>query len=397
MEENTFTDPRDGKVYRTVKIGEQVWMAENLAYDAEGSKCYKNDPTNEKKYGRYYNWKTAKKACPPGWHLPSAEEWLEFVDFVGGDKIAGTKLKAKDANGTDEYGFSALLGNGSYLGGIIDSVGNYGNWWSASENIADCAYTQHMNYDSESASWSYSSKDFLYSVRCIQDYSKHGNSTTVNAKLRARMEAIERESNKVLGLAFKALKGWQPWVVPVEGTFTDQRDGKVYRTVKIGEQVWMAENLAYDAEGSKCYKNDPTNEKKYGRYYDWETAKNVCPSGWHLPSRLEWQTLVDFIGGDDIAGEKLKAKSEWNNNFEGGSGCGTDEYGFSALPGDYGDPDDGDFYDAGDFGFWWSATEYASKSDGDCAYDMHMSFGADDVYWSWTPKNYWLNVRCVRD
>jgi hypothetical protein len=99
-----------------------------------------------------------------------------------------------------------------------------------------------------------------------------------------------------------------------KGSFTDTRDGKVYKTVKIGNQIWMAENLNYEAEGSKCYDNNPANGQKYGRLYDWETAKKACPPGWHLPSDAEWQELVDFAGGKEIAGKKLKAVSWWVNN-----------------------------------------------------------------------------------
>jgi len=135
---------------------------------------------------------------------------------------------------------------------------------------------------------------------------------------------------------------------PAPNTFTDPRDGKVYKTVKIGNQVWMAENLNYDASGSKCYNNDPANAEKYGRLYDWETAKKVCPAGWHLPSEEEWEILIDFVGGAEIAGTKLKAKFGWND-FNG-----TDDFGFSALPGgrmSYG------FCEVGYSGFWWSASE----------------------------------------
>jgi len=89
-------------------------------------------------------------------------------------------------------------------------------------------------------------------------------------------------------------------------TFTDSRDGKVYKTVKIGEQVWLAENLAFNAPSSKFY-------EKYGRLYDWKTALSVCPKGWHLPSDNEWQALVDFAGGGEVAGKKFKSRSGWGD------------------------------------------------------------------------------------
>jgi len=191
-----------------------------------------------------------------------------------------------------------------------------------------------------------------------------------------------------------------------QGTLTDSRDKKTYKTVKIGTQTWMAQNLDYHGEDGflgLCY-GDPVlthggsndvyyaesgaggigdmlggvmggktankntkahleNCKKYGRLYDWDEAMKACPKGWHLPSDKEWQTLVDFAGGDKVAGKQLKAKNGWEKydfsgyNFSGESSnaskckwvkketdnrgrvtvteydkCTTDEYGFSALP-----------------------------------------------------------------
>jgi hypothetical protein len=94
------------------------------------------------------------------------------------------------------------------------------------------------------------------------------------------------------------------------GSFADSRDGKKYATIKIGSQIWMAENLNYNANGSKCYGNDESNCQKYGRLYNWNTAMKVCPSGWHLPNGDEWQKLVDIAGGDETAGVILKAASK---------------------------------------------------------------------------------------
>jgi uncharacterized protein (TIGR02145 family) len=92
----------------------------------------------------------------------------------------------------------------------------------------------------------------------------------------------------------------------VAGTFKDSRDGKTYKTVKIGTQTWMANNLAFKASSGCCaYDNNKSNAAIYGYLYSWETAKNVCPTGWHLPSMAEWTTLIDYEGGE-TAGNKLK-------------------------------------------------------------------------------------------
>ncbi|MDR0517446.1 MAG: fibrobacter succinogenes major paralogous domain-containing protein [Fibromonadaceae bacterium] len=184
---DNFTDSRDGKTYKTVKIGAQIWMAENLNYDAPGSKCYENDPANGEKYGRLYDWKTAMEACPAGWHLPSNEEWDELYRFVDGDtgtkspyksKIAGKFLKSKEGwnddegksgNGEDKFGFSALPGGFGYSGGGFGIVGDIGYWWSASEGNSGSAYYRGMYYYSEGARYSFDGKRGLRSVRCVQD------------------------------------------------------------------------------------------------------------------------------------------------------------------------------------------------------------------------------------
>ena len=140
-----------------------------------------------------------------------------------------------------------------------------------------------------------------------------------------------------------------------KGSFTDSRDNKKYGTIKIGDQTWMSENLNYEA-GGKCYDNDPANCTKYGRLYDWKTALSVCPKGWHLPSNDEWQTLIDFTGGDKVVGKKFKARNGWEN-YQGKSGNGTDIYGFSGLPGGFG-TSGGNFSTVGNSGNWWAATEY---------------------------------------
>ncbi|MCL2219176.1 MAG: hypothetical protein FWC23_04495 [Chitinispirillia bacterium] len=121
----------------------------------------------------------------------------------------------------------------------------------------------------------------------------------------------------------------------------------------------MAENLNCATSNSWCYNNADSNCVKYGRLYTWDAAMTACPSGWRLPDTADWNKLVTASGGSSIAGSKLKSTSGWNDRTDGSSGNGTDEFGFSALPGGRRDAD-GSFYYAGYNGIWWSATEYGS-------------------------------------
>jgi len=183
---DSFTDPRDEKIYKTVKIGNQVWMAENLDCEASDSKCYGDDPTNCRKYGRLYNWETAMKICPPGWHLPENEEWEILMDFVGGFERAGKYLKAsrgwdvyKKFFGNDRYGFAALPGGFGIVSNwnnLYGEIGKSGFWWSASEIDDDYAYYRSIFYNRDGAyvdnKDSYLrtfNKSGLLSVRYVED------------------------------------------------------------------------------------------------------------------------------------------------------------------------------------------------------------------------------------
>jgi len=169
----TFTDSRDGKQYKKVTIGRQTWMAENLNYAASGSKCYDNKESNCQKYGRLYNWNTAKSVCPSGWHLPSKAEWEVLTATVGGEETEGKYLKTTrgwdSSNGVDAFGFSALPGGSGYPGDHSDDqyIGTHGNWWISSENNTNHAYYRMIIFDI--ASWASNYKTALFSVRCVQD------------------------------------------------------------------------------------------------------------------------------------------------------------------------------------------------------------------------------------
>ena len=171
---NTFKDSRDGKTYKTVKVGGKTWMAENLNFAAKGSVCYANKDANCAKYGRLYNWATALKACSAGFHLPSDDEWTALENAVGGKDIAGTKLKSaagwnENGNGTNDFGFSALPGGYGYSDGLFNYAGNSGVWWSATEDNANYAWRRGMYYNYEGVDRNNNLKTVLFSVRCVAD------------------------------------------------------------------------------------------------------------------------------------------------------------------------------------------------------------------------------------
>jgi uncharacterized protein (TIGR02145 family) len=175
-----------------------------------------------------------------------------------------------------------------------------------------------------------------------------------------------------------------------DNTFTDSRDGKVYKTVKIGKQTWMAENLNYKTGNSLCYDNNETNCSKYGRLYDWNTAKSACPSGWHLPTESEWNTLVAAAGGKEVAGDKLKAKSGWEEITTNG----TDDFGFTAMAGGCREID-GKFDNQGG-GYWWSATEY--KDDSSRANIFRIVYFDFEYYYEYIgDKNEGYSIRCIKN
>jgi uncharacterized protein (TIGR02145 family) len=177
------------------------------------------------------------------------------------------------------------------------------------------------------------------------------------------------------------------------GMLTDSRDGKTYRTVTIGKQVWMAENLDYYTDSSMCVYKTSSKCKRYGRLYSWNEAMTACPAGWHLPSSQEWDNLITAVGGDSLAGKKLKAKHSWDRDeIHGGSGNGTDDYGFSALPGgDRGDEGKFNIFD-GSFGNWWTST---GNSYG--ANQRRMSCLLNHVYEVGIVGSVACSVRCVAD
>ena len=216
-----------------------------------------------------------------------------------------------------------------------------------------------------------------------QSSSSEATQSSSSADVNSSSSENEQSSSSEMGIIY--------------GTMTDSRDGNTYKTVKIGEQVWMAENLNYAdsvktpslKENSWCYGNVAANCEKYGRLYTWAAAKTVCPEGWHLPSYDEWNTLFTAVGGKSTAGPKLKSQTGWTA-YDGITN--EDSFGFSALPAGLRFLS-GDFIDEGRYAYFWSSTEHGSYY----AYGMLLYYDYDRAYLYYNSKYYGHSVRCVKD
>lgn len=200
-----------------------------------------------------------------------------------------------------------------------------------------------------------------------------------------------------------------------KNSLTDSRDGRTYRTVVIGSQIWMAENLNFETANSYCYDDKPSNCTKYGRLYPWGTAmdsagvwsangkdcgndkecsptyplRGVCPDGWHLPTKAEFETLISSIGDEWVVGGKLRSKNGWNHSSRYQN---TDDYSFTALPAGS-RLSGGGYSNEGENAFFWSSTEFT----GDMAYYMTLYYNIDYVKPGYLFKSIGYSVRCVKD
>jgi len=175
-----------------------------------------------------------------------------------------------------------------------------------------------------------------------------------------------------------------------KGSFTDTRDGKVYKTVTIDEQVWMAENLAFQTE-SGCWIYD--NIKEYvtihGYLYSWQAATKACPDGWHLPSMHDWWYLSNYLGGDDVSGGKLKdsGTTTWKSPNTGA----TNSSGFTALSS--GRSGDKNMEYLGSMTFFWTNVD----DDDVTSWCASLSSSASELSIYPTDKRDGYSVRCVKN
>jgi len=530
-----FEDTRNGYVYPTVQIGDQCWMAKNLAYlpvvhsntqfetqsnnSQPGYGVYgyngsdvatAKSQANYANYGVLYNWFAVNQSgvnaiCPTGWHLPSDAEWTQLTNYVvsqgypNSNVVNGTGNALKSCrqvnsplggacntsvhprwssnvthHGFDKFGFSAFSGGYRGTNGIFEYVGVNGYWWASTECSSASAWSHRMSRGSGNVHRGNLNNGSGLSVRCIKDgfsceappaptqgthtpaetqiqwnwnssagadgykyntVNDYSTATDIGTSTTYTQEGLVCGTPYTLYVWAYNECGASDVLVLNESTsdcpwacgdnFTDTRDNNVYTTVQIGNQCWMAKNLAYlpsvvgPETGSETtpyyYVNGyngtnvslakaQANYATYGVLYNWAAAmsssasstanpsgvQGICPVGWHLPSDAEWTELTDYLGGWQVAGGKLKnsGTTYWSSPNTGA----TNISGFTALPGGY--RHYGYFDNICYVGSWWSATETYLI---DNVWFRNMLYDYSYVNKSGNNKELGYSVRCLRD
>lgn len=477
-------DNRDGQKYKTITIGTQTWMADNLNFKTTNSYCYNDDTSYCTKYGHLYTWATAMDSagtwsingkscgsgntcaskppvqgiCPSGWHLPSKAELETLITAVGGQSAAIKALKTtsgwsyynnNNGNGTNDYSFSALPAGNRLRDGRYICAGTNTDFWSSSENSNIYAYEMSLsNINDKAYLITNYNKSAAYSVRCLKDepteqkssssvksssstdkkissssHNKASSSSTKSSssvketssssKVTSSSSLAKSSSSSAKAVSSSSKKnevssssenvklsssGKASWAYlnPAisYGEITDDRDRQVYKTVKIGTQTWMAENLNYRTGNSYCHDDSATYCEKYGRYYTWASANTSCPNNWHLPTKEEFETLFSTVGGQSSAGIELKTINGWK--FDGN---GLDNYGFSGYPAGWRENEDQNYdmlYNAYEsvYAYFWISSEYDNNN----AYYMRLNYEGDAAnLGGYNKKNYGMSVRCIKD
>jgi len=378
----------DFNAYNLITIGDQGWLHENMKtvhysngdsipeikgnsnwYNTtEGARCdYNNDSVNAKKYGHLYNWHAAHDArnlCPEGFHVPTNDEYNALVNFLGGYLVAAGKMKeagtthwqSPNTGATNSSGFTALPGGSRIFNGDFGGdMGTSASFWSSSiaPTSADGYAVEMDNQGPDIANNFEMEQQRGLSLRCIQN------------------------------------SGSNP------GHFIDNRDEQVYKTIDIGTETWMAENLNINTAGSWVYDDNEANAATYGRLYDFATAGKVCPDGWHLPDTAEWNHLISYFGGYWIAGGTMKeaGTDHWDSpNYGANSGSG-----FAALAAGCRIPNSypSDYYSLKVFALFWTASE--NKYDTSQGVYQQLDFQSINVWPLSEDKDQGYSVRCVKN
>ena len=364
---------------------------------------------------------------------------LEYVDTVAyvchelGDKIKWVQVAGVEDNPED---FRVCSGkkDGLYSFSTKENtlyVCNDEEWVPVKQLDDNDSVEESGSSEAKSSSSSVTPKSSSSETSVSSSSVKSSSSVTSSSSAKdVILSSSEGSSDSKSSSSEKAESSSSKAIEPAEGMLTDSRDGKTYKTVTIGTQTWMAENLNYAYIGvpykltykdtsytsdstSWCYGDNPANCTKYGRLYTWAAAmdsvgtwstnskgcgygttcsptypvRGICPEGWHLPTKAEFETLFTAVGGQSTAGKVIKSTSGWK-----GSGNGTDAFAFSALSAGYRD-DNGYYLTEGYYAYFWSSTEDYSNF----AYNMFLYCDHDYAYLDDYDKNLGLSVRCLKD
>jgi uncharacterized protein (TIGR02145 family) len=464
----------DGNFYPSIIINGQEWMQKNLAVskyrngdpiptgldDATWSvttsgayAIYNNEIANNTLYGKLYNWyavNDSRGLCPTGWHVPSDAEWNIFIANLGGDEVAGGKMKSitgwnsPNTGGTNESGFTGLAGGERKAYVSFVNMGNAGDWWSGTDffeyNLNNSTFPWFIelySYDSVVNVLNLAKNNGL-SVRCLKDSETPPIQGCTDGAACNFLANANQDDGSCLYLNATCDDGNANTINDVingscdcagtavgngiytQGNGVTDIDGNTYTSIIINGQEWMQQNLAVSKYGNgdaiptglsnvtwqsttigayAVYNNDAFNNTLYGKLYNWHAvndSRGLCPTGWHVPSDAEWNSVINFLdpsadGGNNVnnAGGKMKATNVWNSPNAGA----TNESGFIGLPGGYRFYDGTNFDSIGNYGFWWSGEEYVSNF----ARGRRLSYDGFIVDRTTNNKQNGFSVRCVRD
>ena len=401
----TITDARDGQQYKTVEFDGVTWLAQNLNYaiantDSISSKCYMDDPANCATFGRLYSRAAAAlpNICPDGFEIVDAGTWKWLKGRYESRMLKSTVgwTYWNDAiNPNDATGFGLQASGYCANYNECSALEYEGRYWSLGGDRANEYVAVYYNRNDMVSGLKPLSPMDHNAIRCVSR--NYGSCSPENAGeikslvgKRYYCDGTQWLSDEYMASIFTSVYDYPSkefFFNPAinYGTMTDPRDGQTYKTTTIGSQVWMAENLNYvtvggvadDGVGSQCVLNSPHYCNISGRIYSWDAAKNVCPEGWRLPSRDDFELLLSTVSdnvfyyqGDDGTvdiedndAEKLKSQvvALWSWSWNG-----TDDYGFSAIP-DYGQLGGTTF---------WSSSVYQVDAGGMTLYRLEVSLSA---------------------
>jgi uncharacterized protein (TIGR02145 family) len=409
---------------------------------------YDNDAANNTAYGKLYNWyavNDSRGLCPAGWHVPSDAEWTTLETSLGGSAVAGGKMKtttgwnAPNTGANNSSGFTGLPGDYRSFNGTYEAVCYCGAWWSSSGFDSNHAWFRILNYDNSALDRTFNRRQNGFSVRCVKDSETSPiQGCTDGSACNFLADATQDDgsclyqnatcddgdvntTNDVINSDCVCAGIILPPPLYTMGNGVTDIEGNFYPSILINGQEWMQKNLAVSkyrngdpiptgfdnatwqsttSGAYAIYNNDAANNTTYGKLYNWyavNDSRGLCPTGWHVPSDSEWNTLINYLDANQdsaayasqssVAGAKMKSTSGWNSPNSGAS----NESGFTGLPGGF-RTDDG-YYDIGYFNYISSSSEFLSIF----SWGRLLRYDVPNLYRNGFSKNDGLSVRCVRD